>query len=146
MSEYVVMPASDWKGICDATRSKAGTTDLLKSGEVAEAIEGIQAGGGGSGVYSLTLTADGGNAKTLVDAVCLAFEVKNGFYAKCSAENTNQQEHSRGLALIYCCGMQPNAITGWRYRNPVAVFNATTNFEGWDFITKIGDVFEIALF
>lgn len=46
MSEYVVMPAADWRRICDTTRSKTGTTDLFKSGEVAEALEGNQTGGG----------------------------------------------------------------------------------------------------
>lgn len=73
MSEYVVMPASDWQGICDATRSKTGTTDLLKSGEVAEAIEGIQTGGGEDLLElmcSQTLTEYSNDTITKIGAPC----------------------------------------------------------------------------
>ena len=42
MSDYVVMPKEDYQAICDATRAKTGTTDLLKSGEVANKINEIK--------------------------------------------------------------------------------------------------------
>ena len=37
----VIMPSSDYKAICDAVRAKTGSTELLKSGELAEVINGI---------------------------------------------------------------------------------------------------------
>ena len=46
MSDFAVMPYSDYKDICDSVRAKTGGTENLKSGEVAAAIAGIQAGGG----------------------------------------------------------------------------------------------------
>lgn len=42
MSEYAVMPMSDYEGICDAVRAKTGGTAKLKSSEVKQAIEEIQ--------------------------------------------------------------------------------------------------------
>ncbi len=42
MSDYVVMPKNDWQNIVDATKSKSGTSDKLKSGEVAPKILNIK--------------------------------------------------------------------------------------------------------
>ena len=47
LTDYVIMPGSDYQNICNSVRSKTGGTDLLKSGEVSAAIDSIQAGGGG---------------------------------------------------------------------------------------------------
>lgn len=41
LKDNVIMPSSDYKSICDAVRAKTGSTELLKSGELAEAINGI---------------------------------------------------------------------------------------------------------
>lgn len=41
LKDYAIMPSSDYKAICDAVRKKTGSTELLKSGELAEAISGI---------------------------------------------------------------------------------------------------------
>lgn len=38
MSEYVVMPKSDYVSACDAIRAKSGSTELIKSNELADAI------------------------------------------------------------------------------------------------------------
>lgn len=46
LTEMVIMPGADYQAICDAVRAKTGGADLLKSGEVAGAIEGIESGGG----------------------------------------------------------------------------------------------------
>lgn len=45
--EYAVMPLSDYEAACDAIREKTGGTDKITSGELAEQISGIVAGGGG---------------------------------------------------------------------------------------------------
>ena len=47
LTEYVIMPGSDYQNICNSVRSKIGGTDVLKSGEVSAAIDSIQASGGG---------------------------------------------------------------------------------------------------
>ena len=46
LTNMVIMPGSDYQAACDAIREKTGTTDLIKSGEMASAIAGIKAGGG----------------------------------------------------------------------------------------------------
>lgn len=45
LTEIVIMPGEDYQAICDSVRAKTGGTELLKSGEVAPAIDGIKAGG-----------------------------------------------------------------------------------------------------
>lgn len=51
MSKNAVMPLSDYKNACDAIREKTGSTDLIKSGDMAEKIMGIS-GGGDDGSYN----------------------------------------------------------------------------------------------
>ena len=41
LTDYVIMPGTDYQAICDAVRSKSGETGVYKSGELAVAIEGI---------------------------------------------------------------------------------------------------------
>ena len=41
MSKNAVMPLIDYKNVCDAIREKTGSTDLIKSGDMAEKIMGI---------------------------------------------------------------------------------------------------------
>jgi hypothetical protein len=50
MSKNAVMPLTDYQNACDAIREKTGTTDLIKSGEMAEKIMSIS-GGGDDGSY-----------------------------------------------------------------------------------------------
>lgn len=45
MSEYAVMPLTDFKNVCDTIREKNGTTDSIKSGEVAEKINEVYEAG-----------------------------------------------------------------------------------------------------
>ena len=45
MSNYVRVPVADWENICNSVRGKTGGEELLKSGELAEAITGIQTSG-----------------------------------------------------------------------------------------------------
>lgn len=55
MSEYAVMPYDDYKAACDALRAKDGSSDVIKSGELAAKISALQAGSGGgfaTGTYS----------------------------------------------------------------------------------------------
>ena len=42
LTEMVIMPGDDYQAICDSVRAKTGGTELLKSGEVASAIDGIE--------------------------------------------------------------------------------------------------------
>lgn len=44
LTEIVMMPGEDYQAICDSVRAKTGGTELLKSGEVAPAIDGIKTG------------------------------------------------------------------------------------------------------
>ena len=53
LTEMVVMPGADYRAICDSVRAKTGGTALLKSGEVAPAIDGI-----GAGIDTSDATAD----------------------------------------------------------------------------------------
>lgn len=46
LTEMVIMPGEDYQAICDSVRAKTGGTELLKSGGVAPAIDGIKIGGG----------------------------------------------------------------------------------------------------
>lgn len=54
MTEYAVMPMEDWQDVVDATREKTGTSDLIRSGEVAEMIRSIDSGGGGGSTEDLS--------------------------------------------------------------------------------------------
>lgn len=45
MSDYAVMPMTDYQDICDAVREKTGKSDLITSGIMADEISGIEAGG-----------------------------------------------------------------------------------------------------
>lgn len=58
MSEYAVMPMTDYEGICNAVRAKTGGTAKLKSSEVKQEIEGIQTGSDPV-VQPLTVTENG---------------------------------------------------------------------------------------
>lgn len=42
LTKMVIMPGEDYQAICDSVRAKTGGTKLLKSGEVAPAIDGIE--------------------------------------------------------------------------------------------------------
>lgn len=44
LTEVVRMPGADYQAICDAVRAKTGGTELLKSGDIPGAIEGISGG------------------------------------------------------------------------------------------------------
>ena len=46
LTNYVIMPGSDYQEICDTVRSKNGETGVYKSGELAAAIERIADGAG----------------------------------------------------------------------------------------------------
>lgn len=44
LTEMVLMPGADYQAACDAIREKTETTDLIKSGQMADAIRGITGG------------------------------------------------------------------------------------------------------
>lgn len=44
LTELVVMPGNDYQAICNSVRSKTGKTELLKSGDIAPAIDQIEVG------------------------------------------------------------------------------------------------------
>ena len=46
MTEYAVMPMADWQDVVDATREKAGASDLMVSSDVGPMIRSISSGGG----------------------------------------------------------------------------------------------------
>lgn len=53
MSNYIMMPKTDWEDILDAAREKTGSTKLIKSGELANVI----AAGGSGGIDTSDATA-----------------------------------------------------------------------------------------
>lgn len=57
LTEMVIMPGEDYQAICDSVRQKTGGTELLKSGDIAPAIDGI-VGEGGLDTSDATATAD----------------------------------------------------------------------------------------
>lgn len=58
LTEMVIMPGEDYQAICDSVRAKTGGTELLKSGEVAPAIDGIKIGIELPELNNLATTAD----------------------------------------------------------------------------------------
>ena len=51
LTDYVIMPASDYKNMCDAIREKTGKTASIKSGELVDEFTiAVGNGGGGGGV------------------------------------------------------------------------------------------------
>ena len=63
LTEQVIMPGVDYQAICDAVRTRAGGTDLLKSGDIASVIasipEGAQATNGTFTLTNKTANLDG---------------------------------------------------------------------------------------
>ena len=51
MVDFVRVPETDWQNILDAVRGKTGGTEKMRSGVVAQAIAGNEAGSGGSFVF-----------------------------------------------------------------------------------------------
>lgn len=49
LTDYVIMPGSDYQALCDKIREKTGKTDVIKSGDLATEIEEVANSGGGSG-------------------------------------------------------------------------------------------------
>ena len=43
LTDYVIMPGEDYQAICDAVREKRNETEVIKSGEIAGKIQGIEA-------------------------------------------------------------------------------------------------------
>lgn len=80
MADYVVMPESDYKDICDSVRRKTGKTSNLKSGEVSPEIDALNLGDGGfvTGETNSTFTATYGSGSvryaTVTLCTGLAFE------------------------------------------------------------------------
>ena len=52
LQEFATMPLDDYRDAADAVREKLGTTDKIKSGELAELIRSIDSGGGGNILYN----------------------------------------------------------------------------------------------
>lgn len=57
MSEYVMMPKTDYTTLCDTVRSKTGTSELLKSGELACVVAGIESVGNDATQYIQNIQA-----------------------------------------------------------------------------------------
>lgn len=70
LKDFAIMPSSDYQAICDAVRSKTGSTELLKSGELASAIEGISSGGntGNKITGYTTIYANSASSEAVIDA------------------------------------------------------------------------------
>lgn len=66
LTDYVIMPGTDYQALCDKIREKTGKTDVIKSGDLATEIEELASIGGGGGndewlfaQGSISVTADG---------------------------------------------------------------------------------------
>lgn len=49
MNDYIIMPRTDYRDVCNAVREKTGKSGALKSSEIASEIRSIPTGGGGDG-------------------------------------------------------------------------------------------------
>lgn len=65
LTDYVIMPGTDYQALCDKIREKTGKTDVIKSGDLVTEIEEVaDSGGGGNDEWlfaqgSISVTADG---------------------------------------------------------------------------------------
>ena len=100
LTNYVLMPGADYKGICDAVRAKTGKSELIKSGELASEISGITGGGGGSveGVHTVTFMSEDGSSvlyeRLVVDGDDCANVVDRGVLAAPTKASTAQYNYT----------------------------------------------------
>lgn len=85
MNQYAIMPLSDYVGACDSIRSKTGTTEFIKSGELVEKIDDVfeagKAQGGGdvtqNPIYYATDFSDKWSRATFPEGFNVVLEIKN---------------------------------------------------------------------
>lgn len=54
MANKAIMPFEDYQAACDAVREQTGTSDLIKSGDMASMIRSIEGNGTGSKIVVQT--------------------------------------------------------------------------------------------
>lgn len=62
MTDYAIMPLTDYQNICNSVRAKTGKSEVLKSGDLSGEIESIPGGGASDFIIKMTLASnDDGN-------------------------------------------------------------------------------------
>lgn len=121
LTEWVMMPGQDYKSICDSVRAKTGKTNLLKSGEVAPAIDGIVINGGVD-TSTDTPAEEGDIVKGKVafangEKVTGAMEAMSGLYALTEAnEDSSVMSNDDGSKSLLLSGKYSGTTT--RYVEP----------------------------
>ncbi len=83
MSEHAVMPLTDYVGVCDAIREKIGSTDTIKSGEMADKVNEVyEAGQKAENLAFWDAYTNKGNIN-----FPSAFSCSEGYYAKWNKNN-----------------------------------------------------------
>ena len=60
MTDYAIMPLTDYQNICNSVRAKTGKSEVLKSGDLSGEIEGIPSGGASDFIIKMTVEANDG--------------------------------------------------------------------------------------
>lgn len=58
MTDYAIMPLTDYQDICNSVRAKTGKSEVLKSGDLSGEIEGIPSGGASDFIIKMTVASD----------------------------------------------------------------------------------------
>ena len=58
MTDYAIMPLTDYQNICNSVRAKTGKSEVLKSGDLSGEIESIPGGGASDFIIKMTLASD----------------------------------------------------------------------------------------
>ena len=58
MTDYAIMPLTDYQNICNSVRAKTGKSEVLKSGDLSGEIESISGGGASDFIIKMTVASD----------------------------------------------------------------------------------------
>jgi hypothetical protein len=136
MAEKAIMPFEDYKAACDAIREKTGGSALIKSGEMAGLIEGIESGG----AALPTLTNEGAAAdlvsgKQLIDQEGNIVEGINPY--ELNATNAEVEEQADLIAQIQTVLEGKASVSYPVLSNPATAENLE---EGYELIDGEGNV------
>lgn len=132
LTDYVIMPGTDYQGICDAVRAKNGEISVYKSGELAPAIERIISGGSESSGISATKFIDVDIAVDASTATKVKYTIE-GLELLSSIENPTKH-NAFSMNDIYIAFVIPKEIsdeTGEEnniYRKSFSVIRANTDY------------------
>lgn len=100
LTDYVIMPGTDYQSICDAVREKTGGTDVIKSGDMAGQIEGIESVTWKVVVEEQDVTVTSDTTNGCYSATITSLEsVVNGEIAIVEWDGTSYQTYAKEVIL-----------------------------------------------